>query len=53
MTTREAYVDEYVQRALAARARQGLPEAIEDPATLAFLADILTATPERSTTKKP
>jgi hypothetical protein len=46
--------DEWVQAALAARAEQGLPEHIEDPATLDFLADVLstpdaTAHTDRST----
>ena len=39
-------VEDYVQRALAARAEQGLPEAIEDPAALDFLAELL-STPTR------
>ena len=33
--------DEWVAAALAARIEQGLPEHIEDPATLDFLADVL------------
>lgn len=33
--------DEWVRAALAARIEQGLPEHIEDPATLDFLAEIL------------
>lgn len=33
--------DEWITAALAARAEQGLPEHIEDPATLDFLADVL------------
>lgn len=33
--------EEWIQAALAARVEQGLPEHIEDPATLDFLADVL------------
>jgi hypothetical protein len=33
--------EEWVQAALAARVEQGLPEHIEDPDTLDFLADVL------------
>jgi hypothetical protein len=34
-------VEAYVQRALAARITQGLPEHIDDTPTLDFLADVL------------
>ena len=37
-------IETYVQRAHAARIEQGLPEHIEDSATLDFLADVLTRT---------
>jgi hypothetical protein len=35
--------EEWTRRALAARIEQGLPEHVEDPATLDFLADALSA----------
>lgn len=35
-------LDAWVRRALAARVAQGLPEHIEDPATLDFLAEVFT-----------
>jgi hypothetical protein len=45
--------DAYVQRARAARVEQGLPEVIEDPATLDFLADVLGSAPHRRATSSP
>lgn len=45
--------DEWVQAALAARVEQGLPEEIEDPATLDFLADVLgSADRQKPTTER-
>jgi hypothetical protein len=41
----------YVQRALAARAKQGLPEGIEDPDTLSFLAGVLARAAEQESPK--
>lgn len=45
--------DEWVQAALDARVEQGLPEEIEDPDTLDFLADVLSKAPERVTSDQP
>jgi hypothetical protein len=40
-------VEDYVERALAARSEQGLPAGIEDDATLHRLAELLSTPPTR------